>query len=154
MSEVARILDQMRRVWDGDAWHGPTVSVLLADVSSQEADARPIAGVHSIGDVVFHMAFWKDIARRRVGGEHVIPPDAESWPTHRIASEAEWNERRALLQTRQRELDETVAALSDDRLAAAIAGKNYNLYVLLHGILQHDIYHAGQIAVLKRAIRK
>lgn len=154
MSEVARILDQMRRAWDGDAWHGPSVCALLVDVSATEAEARPITGVHSIGDLVFHLAFCKDEARRLMGGEHLIAPDAASWPAHGVANETDWNERRALLRRRQRELNEAVVAISDDHLAAPVAGKNYNLYVLLHGIIQHDTYHAGQIALLKRAIRK
>lgn len=153
MSEVARILDQMRRIWDGEAWHGPSLCSLLADVTVREAAAQPIAGVHSIGDLVFHVAFWKDVARRRVAGEHIVPPDAESWPDHAVAGEAAWKERRELLAMRHRQLEESVAALSDDRLAAAVAGKNYNVYVLLHGIIQHDVYHAGQIAFLKRAAR-
>jgi uncharacterized damage-inducible protein DinB len=153
MSEVARILDQMRRAWDGDAWHGPPLWPLLADVSAKEADARPIAGAHTIAELVFHIAFCKDEARRRVGGEHIVSPDAESWPPHGVANEAAWKERRAFLQTKQRDLEETVAALSDDRLANPVACKNYNVYVLLHGIIQHDLYHAGQIALLKRAIR-
>lgn len=153
MSEVARMLDQMRRAWNGDAWHGPPLWPLLADVSATEAETRPIAGAHTIAELVFHLAFWKGVARRRVLGEHIVPPDAEGWPTQRLAEEAAWNERRTLLRTHQTELEETVAALTDDHLDAPVAGKNYNVYVLLHGILQHDIYHMGQIALLKRATR-
>jgi uncharacterized damage-inducible protein DinB len=153
MSEVTRIVDQMRRAWDGEAWHGPAVWTLLSDVSAREAEARPIAGAHTIAEIVFHMAFCKEEARRRVGGELVITADAESWPTQSIVGEAAWQETRALLQKRQQELEQTVAALTDDRLDAPVAGKNYNVYVLLHGLIQHDLYHAGQLALLKRAAR-
>lgn len=153
MSEVTRIVDQMRSAWDGEAWHGPAVWTLLSDVSAREAEARPIKGVHTIAEIVFHMAFCKEEARRRIGGERILASDAESWPAQSIVGEAAWQETRALLQKRQQELEQTVAALTDDRLDARVAGKNYNVYVLLHGIIQHDIYHAGQIALLKRAAR-
>ncbi len=153
MSEVTRIVDQMRRAWDGEAWHGPAVRTLLADVSARQAEARPIAGVHTIAEIVFHMAFCKEEVRRRIGGEFFVSSDAESWPAQSIVGEAAWQETRALLHKRHQELEQTVAALTDGRLDAPVAGKNYNVYVLLHGIIQHDIYHAGQIALLKRAAR-
>ncbi len=104
MSEIARIVDQMRRAWDGEAWHGPAVWPLLADVSARQGEARPIAGVHTIAEIVFHMAFCKEEARRRIGGELFVSSDAESWPAQSIVGEAAWQETRALLRKRQQEL--------------------------------------------------
>jgi uncharacterized damage-inducible protein DinB len=153
MSEVARIVDQMQRAWDGDAWHGPPLYSLLADVSVETANAHPIRGVHSIAEIVWHVAFWKDIGRRRLERERVFPIDAEGWPGPRDAGDAGWQEVLSLLKVRQSELMQTVSRLSDERLAEEIPGKEKgcSAYVLLHGLIQHDLYHAGQIALLKKA---
>ena len=81
----------------------------------------------------------------------MLPPDEEGWPAVRDAEEAAWHEALASLEARHRELAETVARLTDERLADGVAGKDYLVYVLLHGAVQHDLYHAGQIALLKKA---
>jgi uncharacterized damage-inducible protein DinB len=151
MSEVARLLDQMRRAWDGDAWHGPPLRRLLDGIDAAAADARPVAGAHSIAEIVRHIAFWKGVARERLTGAVVLPSDEESWP----AAPAGWEESVSLLERRHAELVQAVAGLTDDRLADTAAGRdrNYTAYVLLHGVVQHDLYHAGQIALLKKAAR-
>jgi uncharacterized damage-inducible protein DinB len=151
MSEVDRIMDQIQRAWAGDAWHGPPLRKLLADVSAQTASAHPIAGAHSIAEIVMHLAFWKEAGRRRLAAEKVLPSEPEQWPPPRGASEDAWKESLALLDIRHKDFMDAVASLSEDRLAAPVAGKDYNQYVLLHGLIQHDLYHAGQIALLKRA---
>jgi uncharacterized damage-inducible protein DinB len=151
MSEVARISDQIRRAWDGDAWHGPPLRHVLAGVTAKAANARPIAGAHTIAEIVGHLAFWKDVVRQRLGGARVLPPDEEGWPAPRDAGEAAWRDALALLERRHRELAEAAARLTDDQLGNPVAGKDYTNYVLLHGAVQHDLYHAGQIALLKKA---
>jgi uncharacterized damage-inducible protein DinB len=152
MSEIDRIVDQMKRAWDGDAWHGPPLRTLLGDVSAATAFAHPIAGAHSIAEIVLHLAFWKDAGRRRLGGEKVIPSDADQWPAPRDKSEAAWKEALSLLVVGHKELMSVVTGLPEALLAAEVAGKDYSVYVQLHGLIQHDLYHAGQIALLKRAV--
>jgi uncharacterized damage-inducible protein DinB len=151
MSEVSRLLDQMRRAYDGDAWHGPPLKRLLVGVDAVTADARPVAGAHTIAEIVRHVAFWKGVARRRLAGEVVLPPDDESWP----ATPAGWPETLALLDRRHAELAEAVAGIDDRRLADEVQSDHgrYSVYVLLHGVVQHDLYHAGQIALLKKPAR-
>lgn len=150
MGEVARILDQLRRAWDGDAWHGPPVLRVLEGVPAAVADARPVLGGHTIAEIVYHMAFCKEEARRRLAGELLLPSDEDGWPTPGTAGEAAWRQALAGLERAQRDLDAAIATLTDDRLETPIAGKAYNVYVLLHGVVQHDLYHAGQIALLKK----
>jgi uncharacterized damage-inducible protein DinB len=153
MSEVARILDQLRRAWDGDAWHGTPLKGILAGVEAPAAHARPIPDAHTILENVLHLAYWKDAARRRVAGETVKPSDAEQWPVPAGTGEAAWREALRLLEDGQRRLDAAVAALSDADLDRPVPGMNYTVYVLLHGVVQHDLYHAGQIALLKKAAK-
>ncbi len=154
MTEMERILDQYQRSWDGDPWHGPSLREVLRDVSASEANARPIAGSHTIAEIVQHLAYWRWAAVERVAGKLVSPGHDEQWPPVRDAGEAAWQETRTLLESRQQTLIETLRKLKDEQLSQPIAGRDYNLYVQLHGNIQHDIYHIGQIALLKRALRK
>jgi uncharacterized damage-inducible protein DinB len=154
MTEMERILDQYQRTWDGDAWHGPSLREVLRDVTASEANARPIAGSHTIAEIVQHLAYWRWAAGERVAGKLVSTGHDEQWPPVRDASESAWRESLTLLESRQQTLIETLRKLKDDQLTQPIAGRDYNLYVQLHGNLQHDIYHLGQIALLKRALRK
>jgi uncharacterized damage-inducible protein DinB len=143
----------MKRAWDGDAWHGPPLNQLVANLPAKTASARPIQGVHSIAEIVLHIAFWKGIGRSRLAGEAVFPSDAEGWPELSGNDETAWQGVLSLLKARHKELTEAIGALTDARLDDEITGKDkgYSAYVLIHGLIQHDLYHAGQIAVLKKA---
>ncbi len=153
MTEIERIRDQYQRGWDGEAWHGPSLCEILRDVTASEGNARPIARAHTIAEIVQHLSYWRWAAVERVAGKLVSPAHDEQWSPLRDASEAAWQEALALLESRHQTLKQTLAKLSDEQLTQPIAGRNYNLYVQLHGNLQHDIYHIGQIALLKRAVR-
>jgi uncharacterized damage-inducible protein DinB len=153
MTEIERIADQYQRAWDGDAWHGPSLREILRDITASQANTRPIAGAHTIAEIVQHLSYWRWAAMQRVAGALISPEHDEQWPPLRDESEAAWQEALALLESRQQALMHTLRKLSDEQLAQPIAGRNYNLYVQLHGNLQHDIYHIGQIALLKRAQR-
>lgn len=154
MSESERIRDQFQRGWDGDAWHGTPLWTMLRDVTASEANARPIAGAHTIAEFVQHLIYWRGATVERIAGKLVSPGHDEQWPAVRDASESTWQEALALLEARQQALMQTVEKLSDEQLQQPIAGRDYDIYVQLHGTLQHDLYHAGQIALLKRAVRK
>jgi uncharacterized damage-inducible protein DinB len=153
MTEMERILDQYQRAWDGDAWHGTSLREILRDVTASQANTRAIAGAHTIAEIVQHLSYWRWAAIERVNGALVSPEHDEQWPPLRESSESAWQEALALLESRHQALMQTLRTLSDERLAQPITGRNYNLYVQLHGNLQHDIYHIGQIALLKRAVR-
>jgi uncharacterized damage-inducible protein DinB len=148
MAEVERIADQLRRAFEGDAWHGPSLRELLADVDAEAASSRPVAGGHNIAEIVAHVTVWTDVVRRRLGGEAVgsLPP-AQDWP----APAAVWSEAREGLDAAQRRLVEAVAGSADARLDEGVPGQEYSRYVMLHGAGHHALYHAGQIALLKRA---
>src|SRR2546428_11291135 len=73
MSETTRLADQLRRAFKGEAWHGPSVLEILDGIDARRAATHPIAVVHSIWEIVVHMAVWDDAARRRMAGEGVQP---------------------------------------------------------------------------------
>ena len=151
MNEIDRIADQIRRAYDGDAWHGPPLRALLADVSAEIADARPIRGAHSIREIVRHIVFWYGGVGRRIRGEVVDPQGVEEWPEADGDGEGTWRRELADLERAHAALLEAVSQLGVEDLERPVPGKPYNVYILLHGMVQHNLYHAGQIALLKKA---
>ena len=150
-SEAARIAELLRRAFDGRAWHGPAVLELVEDVDAATAAARPLHKVHSIWELVLHVAVWDDAALRRLSGEKCQPTGDLNFPPMPKPTEAAW--RKAVEATKRTHdtLVKTVAALPDSRLGDRVPGKRYDFYHMLHGIAQHELYHAGQIAILKKA---
>jgi uncharacterized damage-inducible protein DinB len=156
MSETARIADQLRRTFRGEAWHGDSLFEILDGVTAAQAASHPIKRAHSIWELVLHVTAWDGAVRRRLTGEAVSLSDEQNFPPVKDTSEAAW--RRALEQARRvhDELIEAVSAFPDERLGEKVPGKDqepayYNFYYMLHGVAQHELYHAGQIALLKKA---
>lgn len=152
MSEVERISDQLRRAHQGDSWHGPSLRELLAGIPPRQAASRPLASAHSIWEIVLHIGVWESVVRRRLSGEFILelPPD-EDWPAVGDASDAAWNKALEELERGHEHLQQAMARLTDRQLAEPVPGKNYSVYIMLHGVVQHTLYHAGQIAILKKA---
>jgi uncharacterized damage-inducible protein DinB len=152
-SEAARIADQLRRAFAGEAWHGDSLFEILQGVTAAQASARPIKKAHTIWELVLHIAAWDGAVLRRFGGVAVTLSDAENFPAVTDASETAW--RKALAEVRRvhDELVEAVSVLPDSRLDEKVPGKegaHYTFYYMLHGVAQHELYHAGQIALLKK----
>ena len=156
MSEVERIRNQFERAFDGEAWHGPSVLSLLNGVTAAQAAAHPIPGAHSIWELTLHIAAWEDACRRRLEGDPAQLTDEEDYPPITDTSQAAWeNVKRKLTDVHRRLLD-AIAATDDSRLDQPIVANAEttlaSAYVTLHGGVQHSLYHAGQIAILKKAI--
>ncbi len=150
-SEPALIADQLRRAFEGDAWHGPALLELLQDVGSTTAAAKPLRNVHSIWELVLHIAVWDGAASRRLAGEKCQPTGVANFPIVPKPTEAAW--RKAVTHARRTHdaLMKTVATLPESRLRERVPGKKYDFNFMLHGMAQHELYHAGQIAILKKA---
>ena len=154
ISEGSRIADQLRRAFYGSAWHGPAVLELLEDVDAVAAAAKPLDDVHSIWELLLHIAAWDRDGLRRLGGEKCQLKGPANFPRVPTPTESVWREAVAMAKHTHDTLVETVAALSDKRLRDQVPGKRYDFYHMLHGIAQHELYHAGQIAILKKAQAK
>jgi uncharacterized damage-inducible protein DinB len=155
MSEVARIADQLRRAFDGEAWHGDSVFQILEGVTAAQAAPHPIKSAHSIWELVLHIAAWDGAVLRRLGGAAVELSDAENFPVVTDTSDAAWHAALTGVRRGHEELVAAVAALPDSRLDEMVSGKEkegayYTFYYMLHGVVQHELYHAGQIALLKK----
>jgi uncharacterized damage-inducible protein DinB len=151
-SEGARIADQLRRAFYGSAWHGPALLELLEDVDAAMAAATPLAHVHCIWELVSHVEVWDRAALVRLEGKKYQPSGVHNFPRVPAVTESAWRKAVAATKRTHDDLVKTVAALPDARLRERVPGKRYDFYHNLHGVVQHELYHAGQIALLKKAV--
>jgi uncharacterized damage-inducible protein DinB len=151
MIEIPRILDQLDRAFEGDAWHGPSLRELLKGVTARQANSKSPFSSHSIWEIILHITAEQDVTRRRLVGETVadLPPELD-WPPIPDTRETAWQQAVKRLVESKEKLRQGISQISDDRLEKIVPGKGYSAYVLLHGVIQHNIYHAGQIAILKK----
>jgi uncharacterized damage-inducible protein DinB len=159
MTETQRIAEQLRRMYSGDAWHGPSVRAALDGVNVEMARARPVVGAHSICELVLHLTAWTREVRRRLRIGVAQDPEEGDWPPALASTAAEWSGIVAALDAANDDLAKAIEALSDAELDERIGdtrdralGSGVSRYVTLHGLVQHHAYHAGQISLLKKAL--
>ena len=150
MSEAEFIADQLKRAFYGSAWHGPALMELLKDVNASAAAAKPLRNVHSIWELVLHISAWDGAVLRRLGGQKAQLKADKNFPRVPAPTQAAWRDTVASAKHTHDSLVQTVALLSNKRLLDRVPGKRYNFHYMLHGLAQHELYHAGQIAVLKK----
>jgi uncharacterized damage-inducible protein DinB len=151
ISEPAFLADQLRRAFEGDAWHGPALLELLEDVDAASAAAKPLPDVHSIWELALHIAAWDAAALRCLAGAKIQLTGAANFPVVPKPTDVAWRKAAAQVKRTHDTLVKTVAALPESRLRERVPGKKYDFYHMLHGVAQHELYHAGQIAILKKA---
>lgn len=156
MTEIERVLDQLERAYKGNAWHGPSVLEALAGVTAEQAAAHPLPGAHSIWELTHHIAVWENVGRRRLEGDRaeIDISSPEDWPPADDTGDAAWERARASLDRTHQALRESIARLDESHLDEPILAGLSTAYVTLHGVIQHDLYHAGQIVLLKKALTK
>jgi len=143
----------MKRAFEGDAWHGPAVLEVLQGVTARAAASKPIPGAHSIWELVLHIAAWDGVIRRRMEGQALQLSDEQDFPPVKDTSDSAWLSALENLKQRHAELTQGVLSMPDFRLISQVPGKDYDFYHMLHGAVQHELYHAGQIALLKKVAR-
>src|SRR5688572_28497702 len=155
MSRGQRVAEAIERSVSGPMWHGPALTDLVGDVSAEQASAHPVDGGHSIWELVLHMTAWTEIARERlVGSAKSDPTPEEDWPRITDKSAEAWRAAVVRLKDAHRELAEDVAKLGDSDLIGRVPGKDHAVLTMVHGIVEHDAYHGGQIAILQKALRR
>lgn len=153
MTEIERIIDQLDRTFAGEAWHGPAVLEILEGITAKQATAHPLAGGHSIWELALHIAAWIGAVLRRLNGERAQLTDTENFPAVTGSSDRAWAEVRKSIKEAHEELRSALLLLEDSRLDRPIIQGSSSIYVTLHGVIQHSLYHAGQIAILKKAVQ-
>jgi uncharacterized damage-inducible protein DinB len=158
-SEIERMSALLRQAWRGepgkrDGWHGPSLDALLDGLDAEQAAARPIAGAHSIWELVLHLAVWDEIAARRLEGEttDMTTGSPGDWVETGATTPEAWRAALARLRRAQDALLAAVERLPPAALDQLSPGRAWTQYTQAHGTLHHDLYHAGQIALLRRAL--
>jgi uncharacterized damage-inducible protein DinB len=157
MAEIERLADQLQRAFYRDAWCGPSLLESLEGVSAAQAAARPLARAHSIWEIVAHVSGWKMTVHQRLEGQLVRLPKEGDWPPVVDTSEQSWQQTLTKLKARHDALLIAVRGLDEARLEDVLltessreTGGGVSCYVTLHGAAQHDLYHGGQISLLKK----
>ncbi|MFZ0480777.1 MAG: DinB family protein [Terriglobales bacterium] len=153
MAEASRIADELRRAFEGEAWHGDSLFEILREVTAAQASAHPLPNAHSIWELVLHIAAWDDAVRRRMTGIAAVLSNEENFPTVTDTTETAWQKALGNLRSTHEQVVAAVERFPEASLSKQVPGKqgaHYTFYFMLHGLAQHAAYHAGQIALLKK----
>lgn len=161
MSLRITLRDNLLNVWVGDPWYGSSGRKILEGITAADAAARPVAGVQNIWETVLHLVAWSEEVARCVRGEMAKDPMRGDWPKMPDpANEDAWKHTLAELgAARQSVLDALEQSHEEDlhlfvKAAAASGHPQRSRAQTLSGLLEHDVYHFGQIALLKKVIRQ
>jgi uncharacterized damage-inducible protein DinB len=151
--ETRRLEEQLRRALEGEAWHGPSVLESVAGVSAEQAASHPVPGAHSIWELVLHLGGTYGLVLRRLAGDGRQLSPAEDWPPCPEPTEENWRKAVEGLARLDRDLRRQVSTFPAERLdEPLVAEAPYTAYTQFIGVTQHNLYHAGQISLLKRAL--
>lgn len=155
-TECNRIAHALASAINGDAWYGDSLHKILDKVNAKDAKARPIANAHSIWELVVHVEAWVKFCLGAVQGTPIpawsTMPTELDWPPARDTSDQAWQQAVSSFFSSHLKLAEAIKTLSDDHLETTVPGRTYNFYHLFQGMIQHAVYHGGQIALLKKAL--
>ena len=157
-SECNRIAYQLASTINGEAWYGSSLREILEDVTAKQAQAHPIAKIHSIWELLCHIEAWVNFAIGAIDGVPIPPwpamPVEMDWPAVTDTSENAWKQAVSSFFAQHLKLVEKIKAFPDERLDATVPGRSYNFYRLFQSTTQHAVYHSGQIALLKKTVCK
>ena len=157
-SDLDALRLDLRQIYDGDPWHGSSITTVLEGINADVAAKRPIPSAHNIWELVLHMAVWtREVASRVRGADAKDPP--EDWPAPPLGGgEKAWQAAKDDLAAAQRELESAVDALWPGDLMRWVGdqrdpalGTGLPVGTVIRGLMQHHAYHQGQISLLKRA---
>jgi uncharacterized damage-inducible protein DinB len=153
-SEKARISRLLYETYEGNPWHGLPVKQVLQGINAQQAARRISLNTHTIWELVRHMAAWRNFAFQKIAGDKSfdILNSEQDWPSIKSSDESNWQIDLQVLDNRQQQLLQAINTMDDQDLENVVYGREYTFYILLHGIIQHDLYHTGQMALLKKNI--
>lgn len=153
MTELLRIIEELKSIHDGEAWHGPSLKEIVAEIRAEQAGAHPIPKAHSIWELVLHLAAWEHTFCQRLAGHPMEVPEEGDFPTVNDTSETAWQQTQAAFDRTHERFIQLLSTLSEADLDKVVAGKEYTVRYLLHGAVRHHVYHAGQIALLKKFVK-
>ena len=153
---------ELRRSLHGPAWHGPALVESLRDVTFEEAIAHPVGEAHCVAEIAVHCAAWLEEVARRLDGSAPRLPARGDWCDARHFGRADWEQALRDVEAAGQALDAAMALLPAERLLAicgenaahdAPLGSNVRFASMINGVIQHNVYHAGQVVMLTKALR-
>jgi uncharacterized damage-inducible protein DinB len=147
-TETEKITKLLHRSFEKGAWHGPTVKESIQDVT-QETSSKRLPNAHSIIELVGHLTTWRNYVVKKLNGEiEYNVADEMNFP-----GLTDWSQAVADLEKSQQNLLNALSKFPDEKLADLVQGVShkYTYYTMLHGIIHHDLYHTGQIILIKKA---
>jgi hypothetical protein len=155
-AECSRMADELAATINGEAWYGDSLRQILENVTSKQAQMHPIPNAHSIWELLCHVEAWVKCASGAANGVPIPPwppiPVELDWPAITDTSEPAWQEAVHSFISNHLKLVETINHFSPERLDDIVPGRTYNFYRLFQSTTQHAVYHAGQIALLKKCL--
>lgn len=153
--ETQRIKHALKMIYNGSPWHGASLLHLLKGVDYLQASQRPVSGGHTIWELVQHILNWREFAIKKMEGEtdfDITLNSSDDWVYSQAPIEAQWQNLLSELVASQQTILEILESWFDEQLDEKVPGKDYTFYTLLQGIMDHDIYHAGQLALVRKAL--
>ena len=151
MSEIDRILNRYDEVLRGAAWHGDPMWQILEGISAETAAVRPLPGAHTIWEIAMHMMFWEEVATERLAGLRAGLVEERNFPPMPEHTEEAWSKMLDQLRASNRSFRQALSQLDVAKLDDLSAAGKRTFYDEAHGLIEHHIYHLGQIALLKKA---
>jgi uncharacterized damage-inducible protein DinB len=154
--EILTIVNQLKEAYEGDPWWGRSAGILLGEVNEQIAVEKP-AGQHSILELVWHMINWKEFAISRIheiDGKDLHYFESNDWRHLDHMHKSLWHQGVERLHYVHNELLDVLERQEDALLDQDVSERGYTFRKLFNGVLQHDIYHLGQIAYIVKLVRK
>lgn len=154
MTEIEHLIDQIERSFRGNAWHGPSVLEVLEDVDAKTARMRAVPEGHTIWELVLHLRATMEILSGRIAGTVGAVDDDVYWPLPDDLSEEAWQTLLMELPQRHEALLADISKFDPSRLDAVLFEGGSAAYNNFWGHVQHNTYHAGQVALLKKLAAK
>lgn len=152
MSELTRILNHYDGVLNSDPWYGDPAWKILDGIPAQAAAARPLPGTHSIWELVGHMTFWEGVVTMRLAGQRAGLVEELNFPPLPAPTEENWRKALDDFHASNRAFRAALEKLDPANLERLTAAGKRTYYDEAHGIIEHHVYHLGQIAMLKKAL--
>lgn len=147
----------LSETFEGEPWYGQSVMRKLENVPYVIGYKTCIPESHSVAEIVAHLIAWKSLVVEKLEGntDYEIEIDSEiDWPATNVHTREEWEELKRKLVAAQFRIYEILNTKDDEFLQEKVVGKNYTYDYLLRGLLQHDIYHLGQIGLIESQLKK
>jgi len=157
LNNIRTLVNEINNSVFGDPWHGSPVQKILENINDEHAFSRPLPNAHNISEIVLHMWAWTDEVKNRLSGNPPSEPQMGDWPNMDDYKQEGWSEIKNRLYTSTKNLIITLKNFPEERLSEIVGiirepslGTGITYLELVNGLAQHNAYHSGQIALLKK----